>query len=97
MGGNIRESTALEVGVLRIVLLGILGNVVVEVVVHRERLVPGTAEVVAESAGTAVPSNFRSIGLSTTNCGDEGAGARECRSELGLVGAVIGHACRADS
>jgi hypothetical protein len=57
VGGNIGESTALKVGILAVVFLGLIADLV-QIVLDGRVLVPGAREVVGETARGGVPRNF---------------------------------------
>lgn len=64
MSRDIREPSAVEVGVGVVVVLGFWIDVVLEVVVDSLLLVPWAAKVVAESSGAIDPGYFRGDSLS---------------------------------
>ena len=97
MGSHVGEATAVEVGVLLVVLLGLLADVVVEVVLHSEFLVPGTREVVAETTGAAVPRDLGEGRLGAADGSDPRAGTGEGGSELRLLRAIVGLAGGTDA
>lgn len=83
MSGDIRESAAGKVGIVRVVLLGLGADVVVQVVLDCGVLVPGTREVVGETTGRRIPGCLgHDIGCSTDGS-NVGAGGRENGVELG--------------
>ena len=97
MGRDIRESTTAEVGKLRVVMLGLVGDVVCQVVLDGFLLEPGPLEVVAEPTRTGLPGDLGGVGLGATHCGHVGAGGREDGVELGSVGAVSSSAARSNT
>jgi hypothetical protein len=62
--GYIGEASAVEVGELVVVVLGIWIDVELEVIVDSLLLVPWAAKVVAESSGAVDPGNFWGDSLS---------------------------------
>lgn len=82
VGRNIRESTALKVGIVAVVVLGLVADLV-QVIFDGGILIPGSGEVVGETARGGIPSNFRAHVGGASNCSHVGASCREDRVELG--------------
>ena len=99
MRRNVRESAVGKIGESTKVLLGRCADMVVQIGVHRARLVFGTGEVVAEASGARNPGNFRTNGLSAADCGDVRTCTRKLRRELWRHFAIVrlagcANACR---
>ena len=95
VGGDIRESTALKVGIVSVVLLGLIVDIR-QILRNGEFLVPSPGEVVGETAGRGVPGILGAHTGCTTNCRHVGASGRENGVELGSD-TVSGLAGRADT
>lgn len=87
--GDIRKSTALEIGVRFVILLGFRVDMAMEIVLDSKLLIPSTGEIVAKAAGTGVPCNLGSYALGTADGSDVRAGTWELGRELGLLAPIV--------
>ena len=83
MGSHIGKPTPIEVGVVRVVLLGLRVDMVVKIRLDSGILVPGTGEVIRETTRRGIPGRFGDDIGSSADRSDVGASGREDGIKLG--------------